>query len=216
MKKLRLTKIDLLTAGICLAAIIPGLCLWNELPDKIARHFDMNGDPDGYSSKLFVIIMLPLIMTAISLFTSILINSGRSKANPEKVKNLVKFIFPATLYVAQACILLYALDKLKDFMVVELAFFSVLIILIGNYMPKLKPNGVIGLRTSHTLDNEECWRVTHRFAGKVWVIGGIICLPIALMEKLIPFFIIFAALIIIPVVYSEVVYRKIKQAEAGE
>ena len=87
MKKLRLEKIDIVMAGLCLAAIIPGLCLWNELPDKIARHFDMNGDPDGYSGKLFVIVMLPLIMTAISLFTSILINSGRSSKNPEKVKN---------------------------------------------------------------------------------------------------------------------------------
>lgn len=215
MKKIKLEKNDIFATAVCLGAIIPGLLVWNELPDKIARHFDINGNPDGYSSKLVVVVMFPLLMACISLFVSFMLNSGRAKDNPEKVRNLVRFIIPALLYVTQAGILLYALDKLKDFTAIELAFFSVFIILIGNYMPKIKPNWVVGLRTAHTMENKECWRVSHRFGGKVWVVGGIICLAFGLMGKLIPFFIVVAAIIIIPIVYSEIAYKKIKAEEAG-
>lgn len=42
------------------------------------------------------------------------------------------------------------------------------------YMPKLKQNYTIGIRVLCTLNNEENWNMTHRMAGKVYVVAGVI------------------------------------------
>ena len=43
----------------------------------------------------------------------------------------------------------------------------------GNYMPKIRPNFMCGIRTPWTLASETVWRKTHRMAGPFWVAGGI-------------------------------------------
>lgn len=46
---------------------------------------------------------------------------------------------------------------------------ALLLGLLGNYMPKLKPSPLIGIRTPWTLRNEEVWVKTHRFGGALTV-----------------------------------------------
>ena len=48
-------KIQLIISSVAtLAPIVMGLILWNDLPQQIATHWGMNGEPDGYSSKAFI------------------------------------------------------------------------------------------------------------------------------------------------------------------
>ena len=47
---------------------------------------------------------------------------------------------------------------------------------MGNYMPKLKVNHTVGIRLPWTLQSEDNWHKTHRLAGKLWVLGGLILL----------------------------------------
>ena len=54
-------------------------------------------------------------------------------------------------------------------------------IIIGNYLPKCKQNFTLGIKIKWTLENEENWNKTHRFAGKVWFIGGFIMLLTAFL-----------------------------------
>jgi len=44
--------------------------------------------------------------------------------------------------------------------------------IFGNYLPKLKSNWFIGIRTPWTLSSEESWRKTHRLGGRLFVICG--------------------------------------------
>ncbi len=44
---------------------------------------------------------------------------------------------------------------------------------IGNLYPTIRYNYFIGIKNSWTLSNEEIWRKTHRFAGKVFFWGGV-------------------------------------------
>ena len=50
---------------------------------------------------------------------------------------------------------------------------GVMFIGLGNYMPKLKQNYTIGIKVPWTLNSEENWNMTHRMAGKVYVVGGV-------------------------------------------
>lgn len=51
---------------------------------------------------------------------------------------------------------------------------GVLFIVLGNYLPKIKPNYFIGIRTPWTLENETVWQKTHRLGGKVFVVMGVL------------------------------------------
>lgn len=54
---------------------------------------------------------------------------------------------------------------------------------LGNYMPKLKQNYTIGIKVPWTLNSEENWNMTHRMAGKVYVVAGVISIIIALLNN---------------------------------
>ena len=50
-------------------------------------------------------------------------------------------------------------------------------------MPKLKQNYTIGIKVPWTLNSEENWNMTHRMAGKLYVIAGVISIIIALLNN---------------------------------
>ena len=87
-------------------------------------------------------------------------------------------------------------------------FFGALFVIVGNYMPKCKQNYSIGIKLPWTLNDEENWNRTHRLAGKLWVAGGFLEMMTAFFGGFILFFIISIAMIIIPTVYSYVLYKK--------
>ena len=89
---------------------------------------------------------------------------------------------------------------------------SLLFILLGNVMGRFKYNYFVGIKTPWTLANEEVWRRTHRMAGPIWVIAGIlnILLTITGVDFYgIAFIIIMVAIVIVPIVYSYIIYKKI-------
>ena len=61
--------------------------------------------------------------------------------------------------------------------------FGVMFIGLGNYMPKLKQNYTIGIKVPWTLNSEENWNMTHRMAGKLYVVAGVISIIIALLNN---------------------------------
>ena len=92
---------------------------------------------------------------------------------------------------------------------------SLLFILLGNVMGRFKHNYFVGIKTPWTLANEEVWRKTHRMAGPIWVIGGIaniLLTVIGVTFNGIGFIIILAVMIVVPIVYSYIIYKKIVDA----
>jgi hypothetical protein len=88
---------------------------------------------------------------------------------------------------------------------------GVMFILMGNYLPKATRNRYFGIKIKWTLDNDENWAATHRFAGKVWVITGIVTLIGAFLpEKAAVILLIAASIpaIIIPILYSYYFHKK--------
>jgi uncharacterized membrane protein len=88
---------------------------------------------------------------------------------------------------------------------------GLLFIILGNYMPKVKTNYFIGIRTPWTLANETVWTRTHRFGGKVFFISGIIILVSAFAPSSIRAVLLIASIVciaVVPMVYSYAVYKK--------
>jgi len=87
---------------------------------------------------------------------------------------------------------------------------SMLIIILGAYMPKCKQNYTIGIKLPWTLHDEENWNKTHKFAGMVWVIGGSVMLIAGLFEVMWGVGAVLAVIVVAPAVYSFVYYKKNK------
>ena len=82
---------------------------------------------------------------------------------------------------------------------------------IGNYLPKTKMNKTIGIKVVWAYSSEENWNATHRFAGKIWVIGGIVMAISGFLPHLWAIGVMFGAiavLCILPVIYSWQFYKK--------
>ena len=73
---------------------------------------------------------------------------------------------------------------------------GILYLILGNFIPKVKPNYSIGFRIPWALNDSDNWYHTHRFGGKCMVIGGIAMIALVIVPC------------ILPVVYSYMFYRK--------
>ena len=206
----------LITSAITLVPIALGLFLWNQLPDRLPTHFGVDGAADGWSGKGFAVFGLPLMM----LFFHIVIFFAtrldkQNRGHNEKVMNLVGLIFPVMSIVNSAIIYTHAMDLELNLSMLLFPMLGLLFIAVGNWLPKIKQNSTLGIKIKWTLYNEENWNRTHRFAGFIWVIGGVIfCLMGFVAEKallfLLPLEVILLA--VVPMVYSWNLARKQKQA----
>ena len=88
-------------------------------------------------------------------------------------------------------------------------FMGVLFIVIGNYLPKTKQSYTMGIKLPWTLASEENWNRTHRLGGFLWVIGGALFILMSFIGwSLAAFLIILALMVLAPMVYSYLLYRK--------
>ena len=95
---------------------------------------------------------------------------------------------------------------------------GVLLMVLGNYMGKLRRNFFMGIRTPWTLASEAVWERTHRMAGWLFVLGGAVMVVAALAGavrgRLLLAVIVVVALV--PVVYSYFVYRRLEGRHPSE
>lgn len=201
MKKM-LTKTDIFATVLTLCAVIPGFVVYNKLPEKVATHFNISNEPDSYMPKLAAIVVLPVVLAIMEIVCCLITSTDKRTENSRKANTMVRFIMPVLAFAIEGLIILYALEKLTNIGAVVGLLISVLLIVIGNYMPKTRQNSYLGIKTPRTLSDERIWDKTHRFAGFVWTIGGIVLLPVSLLGLYIPALILMSVFVMIPVVYS--------------
>ena len=167
----------ILTSIVILLPMFVGLILWNRLPEQMPTHFGFNGTADGYSGRPFAIIGLPLFLLAIQLLCAFALRADPKKQNiSEKLVQLTLWICPAVSLFAGLSIYLSALGFAINISRLGMVFVGLIFIVIGNYLPKCRHNYTVGIRLPWTLDNEDNWNHTHRFAGYVWIIAGVVTL----------------------------------------
>ena len=199
----------LITSIITLLPIVAGLLLWNKLPEKMPTHWNAEGVVDGWSSKPFAIFGLPGIMLAVQWLCALGTGADPKKANhPEKVLHLVFWIIPVLNNVLLAITYAVALGKQVRIDVILPVLIGLIFTIIGNYMPKCKQNYTIGIKIPWTLNSEENWNKTHRFAGILWVICGIVIMLTGFFGGIWIFFGIALLMVLAPMLYSYILHRR--------
>ena len=200
------------TSGLILLPILAGLIFWNDLPARMVTHWGPDGRPNGWSSRGFAVFGLPAFLLAVHwLCVFFTLKDPKNKGQNPKLFALVLWITPViSLFVGGVT---YAAALGLDINVsrVAMLLIGVVFILIGNYMPKCRQNHTIGIKIPWTLNDEENWNATHRFAGKVWFAGGLVVLASAFLPPLAQIGMFLPAIFLLvglPVLYSYNFHKK--------
>lgn len=208
-----------LLPAVYLLYIFPGL------PDTLPVHFGLNGTPDRYGSKT-EFLAAPLILMGMSVLVYLLMKFLPA-IDPKKY---VKYGEPVFQKIGVGIVVLMAAISIGIMIAATTGVFKadrfvlpgvgLFFAFMGNLMHSIKPNYFAGLRTPWTLEDNDTWRATHRLAGKMWFVGGIILTAITLLlpakAGMITFMGITFVMVIIPVIYSYVYYKNHHQDKTAE
>ncbi len=84
------------------------------------------------------------------------------------------------------------------------------LVILGNYLPKIRQSHTMGIKLPWTLQSEENWTRTHRLSGFLWVLCGLVMIPLSLLRLWSGwlFGVLLAVMVLIPAVYSYALHRK--------
>ena len=204
-------KLLALTSVVILLPMIWGLIIWKQLPNQISIHFNLAGQANNFQSKPLAVFGLPLFLLLVHLF--VIFVTARDPKNQTMNKKMGKVIYWLTPIVSVSVFyLIYskALGSTTNPSIVVSALLGLIFVMMGNYMPKLKVNHTVGIRLPWTLQSEDNWHKTHRLAGKLWVLGGLILLLEAGLQFAVPYVmgIVILTIVLIPILYSYQLSRK--------
>lgn len=203
-----------ISSVIILLPIFAGLILWNKLPDTMAVHWGADNTANGFASKAFAVFFMPAFLVIIHLLCIFLTSFDKKQQNQnKKALNMVFWIIPVISLFTNG--IMYSVALGRDVSIASLtpALIGTMLIFVGNYLPKVKQNSTIGIKIYWTLRNEENWNKTHRLAGRLWVICGlVIILSVFLPNQFMlmaPVLVLILA-VLIPFLYSYSIYKKHK------
>ena len=200
----------IITSLICLLPMLVGALVYSRLPEQVATHFDLQGNPDGWSSRPFAVFGLPGILLAVNLLIPFALQADPKHKNMSgALVNIVIWTVPVISLLCSGLTLGRALGYDLRIEMVLPVFMGLLFILIGNYLPKTKQSYTMGIKLPWTLASEENWNRTHRLAGFLWVLGGVYFIVMSFIGwSLAAFLIPIAVMVLVPTVYSYLLYRK--------
>jgi uncharacterized membrane protein len=208
-----------ITTLVCLLPLALYAVVYADLPDQVPFHWNVSGEPDSWGPKEFIWI-IPVAMALMNAFVQLMMFITPQKNNIPKVfKRIVAWIIPFITMILFPVTIFYALGVNISISFVALLIVGILVLVLGNYMPKLRQNYVAGIKIPWTLNNEENWNKTNRLAGWLFTIGGLAIIIAAFTMQSIPVIMfvftltVLAFITIIPIVYSYVLYKSQKNIE---
>ncbi|MEO8908959.1 MAG: SdpI family protein [Gemmatimonadaceae bacterium] len=169
---------------IVIAAITASAVVYPKLPETMATHWDMDGQANGWSSRFVGAFITPLLMLAVWGFLRVLPAIDPRGSNYLKfgdafqaiVVSIMFFLLAMHIFILRAA-LGYPVALQRG---VPLGI-GVLLVVIGNLLPRARPNWFLGIRTPWTLSSDRVWEKTHRAGGQMFVGGGILIILAAIV-----------------------------------
>jgi len=192
-------RLELVMLGLVLLSFIVSVYFYPLMPEKIAIHWNLQGQADGYTSKFPGLFILPsLLVGIVLLFIAI------PKIDPLK-KNIEKFrryydgfvtLFSAFMVFIHLYIIFWNIGiRVSPNIVLPLGF-GLLFFYCGVLCENAKRNWFVGIRTPWTLSSEKVWEKTHKIGGRLFKACGLISIAGLLFPSYAAYF------ILIPVLFT--------------
>lgn len=207
---------------IIITAVVVTALVYPQIPERIPTHWNIQGEVDKWSSRLWGAWLIPLIMPVLWGIFRALPHIDPRKENYVKFASTYEWIVALAMgfmLLLQGVVLRAAtghdvpMERVMPFGV------GVMFVIIGNLLPRARSNWFVGIRTPWTLSSERSWERTHRLGGYVLVFTGVALVVSAFVAPtrglvLLPFIVFPAVLVLIG--YSYVVWKQDKGAGQKE
>ncbi|WP_220192495.1 SdpI family protein [Ktedonospora formicarum] len=193
------------------------------LPDQVPVHWNISGQANSYAPKGVGLTLLPLISFVIFVVLRLIVKLG-PRLTRDGEQNNSHFIdvtlsgVMLLMLVIQLATVALSLGVHLDMRFIISLVVSLFLIVIGNYMGKLRRNFWAGIRTPWTLTNDTVWERTHRLGGWLFVAAGLI----GLISSFVPQLSVAGLLVpilgvsIICYVYSYFVYQRVTMSDSSQ
>jgi uncharacterized membrane protein len=195
--------------------VLFGAFVWRLLPARVPIHWDAEGRVNGWGPAWMNALLLPAITILVYLLLLYLPYIDPSRRNYGAFAGplrTMRFLMVAFLVFIHILVVLASAGvPVKVDVAIRVAL-ALLFAGIGTRLSGLKHNWFFGIRTPWTLANEEVWERTHRFAGPLFTVGGLLLVPCAFLPPRAGLAALVAGIIVlalVPVVYSAVLYKRI-------
>lgn len=194
-------KILITTSLICLLPIVLGIIYYNDIPQSVAIHFDINNNPNTFMDKNIVLFLFPVGMTLMQIVCCVATDLKKNDNHyTPKIEYICKSIVPVMSIFMYSLTLIIALGTKVDVRLFVCFFLSIIFIVTGNYLPKTASRYLQSVLTISHLSSQ---RKVTRLMGYSFVILGILLL-ISLFFS--PIYSVLVVALIIIVLLVEAIY----------
>ncbi len=210
---MNMRKSEIIILGLIFFSLMIGIYFYPQMPDKMASHWNTQGQVDAYMSKFWGLFLIPFILIGLGLLFIAIPRIDPLKANIEKFRRyydgfiVLFFVFMLSIYFWA---ILWNLGIEISPNIIFPIGIGFLFFYIGILCENAKRNWFIGIRTPWTLSSERVWEKTHKIGGKLFKIAGVIALVGALFQNYALFFILTPMILVTvyTIIYSYFEYQK--------
>ena len=169
---------------LALLGVAASLAVYRRLPETMAVHWDIDGNPNGWMPRAFGAFFGPVLLLVLWQLMRVLPRLDPREPNYARFGDAYDTIVAATLLLVLAThgiVLAVALGHPVAVSRLVPALVGALFVVIGNVMPRMRPNWWFGVRTPWTLSNDRVWARTHRLAGFSMTAAGLVMIASALL-----------------------------------
>jgi len=198
---------------VALATLAVSWYAWDQLPPRMATHWDALGRVNGYSPRAFGALFGPGLIVLLTLLFQVLPKLDPRHANYEKFMSTYWVIVNSVVVFVGVIHVLVIGNGLGYPVAMTRVLplgMGVLFIALGNILPRVEPNWFVGIRTPWTLSSDTVWRKTHRTGGWTFFLAGCALL----VEGVVPLdtfwpamAVTIAAAVLIPVIQSYLLWK---------
>jgi uncharacterized membrane protein len=212
---MRLNKTEIFILILIVIYLIAAYFLYPLMPSSIATHWNIKGTADGFSSRLFGVLIMPIFFIILFVIYYLFSRSNILK-NTELKKQLDVTIILSVLFLFFVSILslIYNVGIKFNMSKLMIPATSILFITMGFILKDIKKRNLFfGIRTPWTLIDDVVWRKTHKLGGWLFIVFGIILLFAMLYIEYFTTIFLFSiiGILLITFVYSYMVYKKEKK-----
>ncbi len=206
-------KSEIIIFGIIIISFAIGIYYYPQLPEKLASHWNAEGQVNGYMSKFWGLFLMPIISVGMLLLFILIPRIDPLKSNIQQFRKYYDgFIVLIMVFLFYLYILTILWNSGYKFNIITFLSpaLAILFYYTGILIENAKRNWFIGIRTPWTLSSDKVWDKTHKIGGKLYKISGILTLLAVFFESYAMLIIVVPVIIvsIYTVVYSYFEYHK--------
>jgi uncharacterized membrane protein len=205
---MRINHWDVLSLGVISLTGGMTALVYDRLPERVATHFDIHGQPNGWMPRAMAAAFMPIFtigIWAITRNTYRLVRDEEKRVAAAEPMPLIAALTAVFMCAIHCLILRFALAPGGDITSPLVVLMGAFFVALGLVLPRVRRNPIVGIRTFWTIKSPEVWARTQRVGGYSMVVGGVAGILLGLIGGTSAFaaaLVVMIASSLMPAVYS--------------